>query len=147
MDRHAFAYLHFLHIHVVIAEFLSVPFSYRTIPIMLPQVSINLGRLGRAPTQLGIAGTSGYCQKLPTARNCRKLCDNFVANGDQRGGNPFKKYLDCISSVSNPSLVAETDFKNRFKIFSKNNILFFYFRKGWLARISYGQSFNKVESD
>ena len=24
-----------------------------------------------------------------TAENCWKLCDNYVANGDWRGGNPF----------------------------------------------------------
>jgi hypothetical protein len=52
------------------------------------------------------------------AGNCWKLYDNYVINGHWHGGNPFfytvrRLYL----SLSNPSLVAETDFQNRFRAF------------------------------
>ena len=41
-DRHANLHLP----HIVIAEFPAVSCSSRVIPIIIPQVSINLGRLG-----------------------------------------------------------------------------------------------------
>ena len=71
------ANLHLL--HIVIAEFpavLSIFWQFsaiRALLIMFPLVLINLGRLESALTQLDSAG----------------LCDNYVVNGDWRGGNPF----------------------------------------------------------
>ena len=58
---------------------------------------------------------------LETARNSA----NYVTNGDWRGDdNPcFTQYYDCISSVGNPNLDAETDLRHFCKI---KEILFLF---------------------
>ena len=50
---------------------------------------------------------------ISTIENCRKLCDNYVVNGE--------------------ILVTETATQNRFRAFDKNKTIFFFNlkKKGW----------------